>query len=172
MTYLPDNIFKNILSYCGYEEVERRQRKLRNSIHNYISCAVLFVGREFTYQNYIDYGLIYEPNCIKALEVRNTIILNGYIIPNLFDRYGNCINPIVRLISIANCLNLKKKDSLISKIKFAKSWNRLDCDCCNGVNKAKLNKEIVLCELLKKPIKWRCGGFCYTGLCEEIKQRC
>ena len=26
MTYLPTNIFKNIISYCGYEEIERRQR--------------------------------------------------------------------------------------------------------------------------------------------------
>ena len=77
-----------------------------------------------------------------------------------------------RLVSDAKCLNLKKKYSLISKIKFAKSWNRLDCNCCNGVNKAKQNKQIVLCELLKKPIKWSGGSFCYTGLCEEIKQRC
>lgn len=171
MTYLPENIFKNILSYCGYEEVERRQRKLRNSIHNHISYADIG-SREFTYQNYIDYGLIYECRATKACEVRNTIVLNGYIFPNIFDRYGRWRNPIARLVSITKCLNLKKDNSLIAKIKFAKNWNRLDCDCCNGVRKAKENKEIVLCELLKKPITWRGGGFCYTGLCEEIKERC
>ncbi len=82
MTFLPENIFKNILSYCD-DRIERRQRQLRNSIHNHISYADIG-SREFTYQNYIDYGLIYAPNEIKALEVRNTIVLNGYIFPNIF----------------------------------------------------------------------------------------
>jgi hypothetical protein len=173
MTYLPENIFKNILSYCGYEEVERRQRQLKNINDNHISYSISGSKKEeLTYQNYIDYELVYSFRDTKAEQVRNTIILNGYIFPNIFDRYGRWRNPIARLISISKCLNLKKKDCLIAKIKFAKNCNILDCDCCNGVRKAKENKQIVLCELLKKPITWRSGGFCYTGLCEEIKQRC
>ena len=173
MTYLPENIFKNILSYCGYEEVERRQRKLKNINDNHISYSISGSKKEeLTYQNFIDYELVYSFRDDKAKQVRNTIILNGYIFPNIFDEYGRWRNPMSRLVSIAKCLNLKKDNSLIAKIKFAKNWNRLDCDCCNGVNKAKQNKQIVLCELLKKPIVWSGGGFCYTGLCEEIKQRC
>ena len=179
MTYLPENIFKIILSYCGYEEVERRQRQRNKLVLENIEDSELldFVNidlkKEFIYKNWINYDLVYSPRYIKSLEsFKSTTILNGFIIPNLFDRFGNWKSPIVRLVSVTKCLNLKKKDSLLSKIKFAKSWNRLDCDCCNGVNKAKQNKEIVLCELLKKPIVWRGGSSCITGLCEEIKQRC
>lgn len=184
MTYLPENIFKNILSYCGYEEIERRQRQNNKLVfselkeQNYIPNHRYNMERgirdfDFIYKNYIDYELEFYDRDTKLRELKNTkIIYKGFLLPKTISDFGYTYNPIVRLVSITKCLNLRKDNSLIAKIKFAKNWNRLDCDCCNGVRKAKENKEIVLCELLKKPITWRGGGFCYTGLCEEIKQRC
>jgi hypothetical protein len=183
MVYFNKLIFKNILSYCGDEEIVKLQKQRLKIILEDINQLDYYpnfgydmmrgiFNHNYLYKNYIDYDFVYYPRHRKILESNGVVIVyKGFIFPNISNQFGTYSNPITRLISIANCLRLKKKDSLMEKIKFAKNFNRLDCDCCNGVNKTKMNKQILLCELLNKDIEFDCGSTCLTGLCEEIRER-